>query len=68
MVCVLFVIIKLLFFEIILIIIKLFNIKYFTILQNTYLLLLKFFILIITCFLKIFINQCCISKLLLIFI
>ena len=63
-----FIIMKLLFSEIILIIIKLFNIKYFTILQNIYLLSLKNFVLIITYFLKIFINQYYILKLLLIFV
>ena len=50
------VIMKLLFFKIILIIIKLFDIKHSVILQNIYLSSSENFVLIITCFLKIFIS------------
>ena len=59
---------KLLSSEIILTIVKLFDIKHSVILQNIYLLLLKNSVLIIICLLKIFISQCCILKLILIFV
>ena len=59
---------KLSFSGIILTIVKLFDIKHFTILQNTYLSSLKNSVSVTACLLKIFADWCCTSELLLILV